>query len=505
MRYDVIVVGGGMGGLTSAALLARAGKKVVVVEEEGLPGGHARAIYEGGRTHDSAVHLITRCGATGPFGRGVIDTLLRHLGVHDRVELLPVGNPFYTLQTPDLRVAVPTGRDAFIDAHARLFPDERDGLRRLVELSAQISNEVSTFPERPRLRDLLMARWRTPMLYQYRKATLQQILDRELRDPRLRAVYSALWSWLGSPPWRASFIVWADMMAQYIEGGAYYVRGGFQSLANAVVDALERAGGELIVGRRATKIVTREGRVRGVMLEAGEQLEAPEVISNVDPRTTFGELVSDEPAARRELRKINRLELSLSAVLAYLATRLDVAALGVAHESMYARSLDLRREWDAALAGEVPLLTVTIPTITDPSLAPAGQHVVMLAAAAPQRDRVSEPELAERMLATAEHVVPGLRDHVAAVVGAPAGQQQLALRRLEAIYGAAMTPSQIGVGRPGHDTPIHGLHLVGQGTRPGVGVPYVMESGIQVARELLGRSAAADQLPHFTTPVAAPA
>jgi prolycopene isomerase len=259
--YDVVVIGAGMGGLTSGALLALAGKKVLVVEEQERPGGHAHAICKDGYTFDSAVHLITQCRPRDRFGVGVVDALLRHLGVHDRCELMPVGDPFYTVHFPDFVLAVPTGRDAYLSAHLRHFPHEARGLRRLVDLSAQIAGELRTFPEQPGIGDLLRMPWRYPALLRYRNSTMQQLIDRELHDPRLKSAYATLWSWIGSPPSRASFAAWADMMANYIEGGAYYCRGGFQSLADAVATALVRAGGELVLGRRVARILAlRENR-----------------------------------------------------------------------------------------------------------------------------------------------------------------------------------------------------------------------------------------------------
>ncbi len=238
------------------------------------------------------------------------------------------------------------------------------------------------------------------------------------------------------------------------------------------------------------------------MLDSGQEIQAPLVISNIDPRVTFDQLLSNGEAPARYRAKLRRLELSPSAVAAYLTTDLDVRALGIPHENILFDSWDYRAGYDTLAAGGVPTTFVTIPTLTDPALAPPGEHVVIVMAPAPPTG--SNAELAERVLARAEHVVPGLRDHVTSMVDGAPGTRQLALHRISSIYGFALTPQQAGPRRLAQHTPIAGLHLVGQWARPGHGVPWVVESGVQLAERILGRAPAARGLPHRLVPAATP-
>jgi prolycopene isomerase len=486
-EYDVIVVGGGLGGLTSGALLARAGKSVLVVDEQPRPGGHAHAVVEDGCTFDSAVHLITRVG--------MVQAVLAHLGVGDRCRFLRVDNPFYTVRFPEFTLQVPSGREAYLEAHLQHFPDEARGLRRLTELSSQIARELGRFPEEPGISDLLLSPRRFPALFHYRNATMREVIDRELHDPRLKSAYATLWAWVGSPPSRASFLVWAAMMGHYIDDGAYYCRGGFQALADAVADALRLAGGEITLGRRVLRIDTARRRVHGVTLDNGQRIAAPVVISNADPLATFERLLGEAQAPAHLLRNLRHLEPSISVDAAYMTTDLDVRSFGLAHENLLFSLWDHEQGYAEGLVGGVPGMSVTIPTLTDPSVAPPGRHIIIAMtiahASAPAAARATEA--AERVCSLAERLIPGLRSHLTSVAGVTATDSgALKLQHIGRIYGPALTPKQVGTRRLGHRTPFHGLYLVGQATQPGHGIPWVIESGFQVARHVLGPGSAAE-------------
>lgn len=484
-----MVIGAGIGGLTAGAVLARAGEKVLVVEAEKEPGGCARALRRGPYTFDSADHLIMGCAPESPFGPGLLDGVLRHLGVRDCCEFIRMDDPIYVARFPELTVAVPHGREAYLDAHLRHFPHEAGGLRRLVELSAEINRELIAFPVKPRLPDLLLLPRRFPALFRYRNATLGDVVDRELSDPRLRAVYETLWSWIGPPPSRASFLAWAQMMASYVEDGAYYCRGGFQRLADAFAAGLEAAGGELVLGTRVARILAEGRTVQGVTLEGDRRITAPVVLSNIDARETFERLLGPDHLPARYLSRLRRMEVGASILALYAATALDVRALGAQHETLVFTDWDHERGYANVLAGEVSGVSILIPTLKDPSLAPPGEHLVILKVIAPlpwgeaPRDAGA---LADRMLELAEGVLPGLRRHLT-FVDERAGEagSRARLHLLGPYGGWATSPRQFGVRRLPQETPVAGLLLVGQWTQPAHGVWTVVGSGIGAARRVL--------------------
>ena len=497
--YGVIVVGAGIGGLTVGALLAKAGKSVLVAEQEDRPGGYARAVERDPYTFDTAVHLMMGGAHDDRLGPGLVDAVLSHLGVRDRCEFFR-SQPFYRVQFPEFQLDVPTGREAFIEAHLQHFPGEDRGLRDLAELCVRIYRQTVGFPIAPKLWDWLRTPVRYADLFRYSDATLGPVVDQHLTDPQLRAVYCTLWPYLALPPSRASFLYWGGMMGAYIEQGAFYCRGGFQRLADALAEALEKQGGELVLGSRVTGIRAESRRVRGAILENGQAIDAPIVISNADARDTFGEPLEGEQVPGSYLRKLECLEPSVSALMLYLATDLDVRGLGVPNETMCYASWDHEHVFYGGTPGRLLGLNVTVPSLMDDSLAPPGEHVVLLTSSLPPTMGDPSPEeraqFAETMLDAAERVLPGLRDHITFVEGAPGvASGALLPRHLGPVYGWAGSPQQAGSRRLANTTPISGLYLVGQWTQPGYGVWTVAASGVKVARLVLGVQTSAGLIP----------
>jgi phytoene dehydrogenase-like protein len=416
----------------------------------------------------------------------------------DRCEFIRMDDPIYEARFPDFTLSVPHGREAYLEAHLRHFPREEAGLRRLAELCAQIFGELNAFPVKPNFSDLLMAPRRFPTVFRYRNATMSDVIDRELSDPRLKAVYATMWPWIGPPPRRASFLVWAVGMGAYVEDGAQYCRGSFQRLADALAAGLTAAGGELILRRRVSRLLMEGRRVRGTELDDGQQIQASVVISNIDPLETLRKVRGSDHVPGRYLRRLRRMERSLSSWVLYAVTDIDARALGGQHDTSVYADWDHERVYASSLAGEVQGLSVLIPTLKDASLAPPGEHLVILKTYAPAEATGAEAvsgDAADRMLELAEWVLPGLRHHLTSVEPRPGTESRAPLHLVGPMYGWAATPEQSGMRRLPQETPVAGLLLAGHWTRPGHSIWAVMRSGIGAARVVLGSSTSSPALP----------
>ncbi len=424
---------------------------------------------------------------------GLIDSLLRVLAVRDRCEFVRT-NPFYKAVFPDCVLEAPLGREEFIDAHIRLFPQQRKNLEKLMEITEKINAEMREFPSEPNLLDFARAIKSSPTLVRYSGATLEDVMDRCIDDPRLKSLFSSLWPYLGLPPSRLSFLYWSAMLSSYLNEGAFYCKGTFQNFANALVSALQKYGGELLLHTRVERILVKDGKVVGVKLENGEEIRTATVISNVDATQTFVEMIGEKKLPGSYMRKLRNMKPSLSAFVMFLVTDLDMAQRGAGHEMFYYSSWDHEQAYRSALDGEISSAStayvLNVPTLTDPSLAPKGQHLVTVTTLVPYHLAMSWRDekilFGEKLMQNIESKFPGLKSHTLMMEGAtPRTMERYTLNLTGSIYGWEVTPAQVGRGRLQHRTPIKGLYLSGHWTQPGGGIYGVVISGIQTAQTLL--------------------
>jgi phytoene dehydrogenase-like protein len=273
-----------------------------------------------------------------------------------------------------------------------------------------------------------------------------------------------------------------------------FVRGGMGAVSKAIASAARAAGAEIRVNAEVAKLLVKEGRAAGVVLEDGEEIPARAVASNLDPKRTFLSLVKEHDldpeflAAIRNFRiegtsaKLNFALNGLPEFKAYPATP------GPHHRATMHICPDIdyvERAWDDAKYGRPsahPLLELTIPTMYDRSLAPAGKHIMgIFLQYAPYTlregtwDEWREP-FADRVISLIEEYVPNIRSIVE-------HRQVLTPLDLERRFGITggnifhgeMSLDQMFSMRPvagwaRYKTPIPGLYLCGSGAHPGGGV-----------------------------------
>jgi prolycopene isomerase len=182
-NYDVVVIGSGMGGLSAAALLAKFGKQVLVVERHDRPGGYAHSFRRNRYHFDAAIHVTAGAQQINPNKRGILQILFHTLNIQDKCEFLRV-NTFYTTIFPDFRIDVPSSKGEFIKVHAKHFPNEEEGVSKLVALCSQLGEESSKIPTNLSFSDILKVPLRFPTIFKYYKSTLQELMDQHLKDPR---------------------------------------------------------------------------------------------------------------------------------------------------------------------------------------------------------------------------------------------------------------------------------------------------------------------------------
>jgi phytoene dehydrogenase-like protein len=288
-------------------------------------------------------------------------------------------------------------------------------------------------------------------------------------------------------------------------------RGGPGALSEALAHAARQAGTEIRTDADVAQVVVEDGTAKGVILASGEQIGARHVVSNADPRRTFLKLIDPVHLPPEFIQHVRNIRMrgalaKINYALSSMPTFTGLAGLDVKRQAeamagciRLCSSLDdAERAYDAAKYGGYAddlLIELTIPSITDPNLAPAGQHVMSAYVQfAPyelrettwdaERERLGD--VATRLIAK---YAPGVEQYVLA-------RHVITPLDLERIYGLTgghifhgeLALDQLFAARPllgwaRYHTPIRNLYLCGSGTHPGTGLDG--RSGALAAREII--------------------
>lgn len=505
---DVIVIGGGLNGLIAAARLARNKLSVVVLEQRPSAGGAAATAEIA-----PGVRVPRLSHAIGPLRKEIVRALRL-----DRAPDLEFLTPDPSLTTigadgrtisfhPDPvltagSINTLSSRDAGCWRDFLQFTQRIARVGHALGRRAPPSLDVQTMRERWRVRRTARevrrlgrrdfartARWLT--------MPIADVLGEWFESDLLKAAIAAraVFGNFAGPYSPGTGGMWLQRLAEDPSpvGSGATVRGAPGALSAALVQIVEQAHGEVRTNARVSSILVRHGRAAGVQLDNGEQLEAAAVISAVDPRQTFLGLVDPEdltPTFLGQMRSYRargvtaKINLALSSAPDVPALRGDPVALQ--GRLLIAPGLEyIERAFDAAKYGtfsEAPWLELSMPSITDASLAPEGQHVMSICAHfAPRHLRgttwsVQRNALFRTVMQTLERHMPGLEALTTA-------REILTPEDLEREWG--LTGGHIFHGEPSldqswiarpllgwsrYETPVQRLFLGGAGTHPGGGL-----------------------------------
>ncbi len=328
-----------------------------------------------------------------------------------------------------------------------------------------------------------------------------------------RGIYGAF-----AGPWSAGTALGVVLQAasdSNAAGPATFVRGGMGALTQALAAAARGFSAEIRTGATVARVATKDGRASGVVLSTGEEVLARAVVSNADPKRTLLTLVDPvelDPdfiwkiQNYRSVGALAKVNLALSGLPEFPSAAASGGQNALAGRIHIGPEIDyLERAYDAAKYGDFsphPYCDVTIPTLTDPSLAPAGKHVMSIVAQfAPYKLKTGDWKAKRDALG--DSVVDAVAAYAPNLKGLVTSRQVLTPADLEATFGLTgghvfhgdAAIDQLFTMRPLLDwaqyrTPVKGLYLCGSGTHPGGGVTGApgLNASREVARDLRARS-----------------
>lgn len=521
-KFDVLIIGGGHNGLVCAAYLARAGRSVLVLERRELLGGCSvtEEIWPGYRV------------STGAYLTSLLqERIIRELELERFGYRVDAKDPAFFSAFPDGRYLFMWQDRAktlaeiakFSRRDAERFPAYEDQLERIAEVvESLLLRTPPHFPPRG-VTDLLdylklLPRFRRldpkdmAALVKVFTGSAADLLDDwfESDEVKVTLATDGVIGANGGPrsPGTAYILLHHVMGSVGGKRGLWgFVRGGMGAVAEAIAASARSRGVEIRVNSTVHNILVRNGRASGVVLESGEEIHASQVASNLDPRQTFLNLLDERELPPDFLASVRRFRLEGTSCKINLALNglPDFRALPGAPGPQHRATMHIcpsieyvERAWDDAKYGRPsrsPLLELTVPTLYDPSLAPAGKHIMgIFLQYAPYTLRDSDWErergpFADRVFEIIEEYAPGFRSLVE-------HRQVLTPLDLERRFGIThgnifhgdMSLDQMFVMRPvagwaRYRTPVPGLFLCGSGAHPGGGV--MGAPGYNAAREML--------------------
>ncbi|HEY0903703.1 MAG TPA: FAD-dependent oxidoreductase [Marmoricola sp.] len=426
---QVVVVGGGFGGLASAARLAKLGHEVTLVEASGRLGGALGLVEQDGFVWDT--------GPTTTLLPAVIRDFFRKSGraAEKEIDLVPV-EPVQQHRFPDKSVLDLPGGSRAAQLEAVTTALGADAGRSWVEY-------VDDFGE---VWEALRKDWFERPWSEHAgkdakrllgtRLTLHKVVQRELRDERLRMLALHRSTFEGHEP--RNVPAWVGLWS-YVEQnfGAWTVPGGMGRLTAVLENRLRTRGVTVLTGTPARDVVVRDGRAVGVQLEGGV-VDADRVVCAIDPRR-------------------------LPALARFVARTMPAIPPSMCHIGVAGNVPDLPAE--VVLHGDPTLVLRTTGT------APDGAHAWTI---------LGRGRLAEDIVTALHRAGIKVRDQVE--VRVDRSPRELVEQWSGSPLGVLWQGRNTLTHRLGTSTPVEHLHMAGAHTTPGAGLPSVGLSAALVAQ-----------------------
>ncbi len=524
-RYDAILIGGGHNGLVAAAYLARAGRRVLVLERRPVLGGAAvtEEVFPGFKfsVFSYVVSLLR-------------PEVIRDLELpRHGLQILPLESTVTPLDNGDY-LASWADPDETRRELCRHSSHDADAMvifgRLMLQMAMAVKPILGMVPPDPAslapadLAGLLrlgghfrsLGAERFHALHKLMTTSSADYLDEWFEFDGLKATKSAsgiIGTFLGPRSPGSAYVLLHHYMGEI--DGAFrawgFQKGGTGAISEAIARAAQARGAEIRAGVGVERVLIRNGRATGVALASGEEISAPVVVSGLDPRRTFTQLVEVKELPTALADGVRRYKFRGSSGKVNLA--LDglpnfTCMPGVGPHLRGAISISpnleyLERAYDDAKYGEFsshPYMDIVIPSMIDPGMAPPGKHVMSIFVQyAPYQlnggwNDAKREAFGDAVVKTLARYAPNIESLILhRQVLTPADIERVTGLTEGNIFQGELALQQLFFLRPvpewaKYRTPIRGYWQCGAGTHPGGGI--MGGSGRLAALEILKESAA---------------
>lgn len=484
------MVGAGIGGLATAARLLKNGYRVSIYEKEVLIGGRANCLKQAGFVFDTGPTILMMIE--------VLEAVFRDCGkrVEDYLELIKLEPNYQAKFFDGSGIVVSSNLPTFCQSLIRIDPKAPEQFYRFFgDIAKMYRLAYDQFIDKnfDKLTDFIgfSAGWE--LIRSRGLKNLHRFVSDYFDDPRLKMLFSFQSMYLGVSPYAAPAIY---SIVSYMETGLgiWYLKGGIYQLPKALGQLVKDLGGTITTNAPVKTILIDKGKVIGIELTNGRKVSADLIISNADLVYTYSELLDKKYQAPFMRQRLTKLKQASSALVFNWGVHSDLNNLEH-HNVYFAREFkkNLDQIFDRGELPDDPSFYVSVPTKSDPTLAPKNSHVVYILVPVPNltadidwskaTSKIKKVVLARLQQTFGVNLVGRIKTEA---VFTPHDFKNRFNLPDGTAFGLSHYFFQSGYFRP-HNvvSKVKGLYLVGASTYPGSGIPMVILSAKLVVERIL--------------------
>lgn len=464
--YDVVIIGAGISGLVCGCYLAKSGMKTLIVEKNVNPGGYCTSFVNKGFHFDSCAHALSSLR-----DKGRLRVILNELDLPGDLNIRRYDPPEIII-TPKHKILINQEIIQTINNFQTAFPKENKQVKEFLNLIAFSPNSK---------------------IMQFRSKSFEDLILSYFVDKELIAVFLTIPFLLaGVFSFQLSAVVGCLLWREFMLDGGYYPEGGMQGFSDSLLKKFSDFQGDILLKKRAKKIIIKNKRVEGIILDDGHSILSKYVVSACDARQTFLELI-DRPELEEDfINKLNLMLPSYSGFMVYLSLDKSFPFPAELKSNLYVINSDNLKTIHANFLNfDNQHYVITSPSVKD-NLETNKISICLSSNAIYKEVDYWSPQnknlMANKLIKLAENILPDLSKHIIFKgIATPATLEKWTLNFKGAGYGWGSTREQFCDPEISQATGggIGNLYLTGHWSNLSSGIPFVASCAYDTADLIL--------------------